>query len=163
MRQKKQQGNDPNASRSTCVDCRGAPDHHFLIGDAVAEEGQIMSTTMEAGDPAPLTTGEARSYQALKRWLEQYSTAKPTFQSGQRLTIKDQEAIKPFLPAPLWEYYFYPDMDMKIAPTGVYPTPKEWGAKVDTDFELKRTAHSLGLRVAVFRSLLSTRMIHRRE
>lgn len=52
--------------------------------------------------------------------------------------------MKPFLPTPLWEYYFYPDMDMEIAPTGVYPTPKDWGVKVDTNFELKEDGSLVG-------------------
>lgn len=47
--------------------------------------------------PSSLAAGE-RSYQALLNWLEEYRDAEPTFQPGQRLTVVDQEALKPFIP-----------------------------------------------------------------
>src|SRR5712691_2560198 len=65
--------------------------------------------------PAPQSpTGERRSYRALRDWLEQYRGTTPTFQPGQHLTAADQEALKPFIPQPAWEYFFYPEMDMEI-------------------------------------------------
>src|SRR5215475_8652315 len=73
---------------------------------------------------------EERSYPALLSWLEEYRDATPALQPGQHLTVADQDALKPFVPLPAWEFYFYPEMDMEIAPTGHYPPPQEWGEKV---------------------------------
>jgi hypothetical protein len=70
---------------------------------------------------------EEGSYQALLSWLEASRDATPAFQPGQHLIAADQDALKPFLPLPAWEFYFYPEMDMEIAPTGHYPPPKGWG------------------------------------
>lgn len=67
---------------------------------------------------------EERSYQALLSWLEEYRDATPAFQPGQHLTTADQDALKPFVPLPAREFYFYPEMDMEIAPTGHYPPPE---------------------------------------
>jgi hypothetical protein len=66
---------------------------------------------------------EERSYQALLNWLEEHRDATPAFQSGQHLSAADQDALKPFVPLSAWEFYFYPEMDMEIAPTGHYPPP----------------------------------------
>src|SRR5262245_42313150 len=70
---------------------------------------------------------EERSYQALLSWLEEYRDATPAFQPGRHLTAADQDALKPFVPLPAWEFYVYPEMDMEIAPTGHYPPPEGWG------------------------------------
>ena len=66
-----------------------------------------------------------RSYKAVREWLEKYRDAKPDFKPGEHLTIKDIERIKPFLPQPAWEFYFFDDMDMEIAETGKYPLPAD--------------------------------------
>ncbi len=71
-----------------------------------------------------------QSYQAMREWLEAGQEAEPTFQPGQRLTAADQEALKPFIPLPAWEYYFFPDMEMEITATGTYPAPDTWGDNV---------------------------------
>jgi len=142
--QEKQQGNGCNACRSTRAIVVTLLIVCSLAESAHVEEGRAETAPGGAAQVPSVTAGESRSYQALLRWLEQYRSAEPAFQPGQHLTAKDQEALKPFLPAPLWEYYVYPDMEMEIAPTGVYPTPKEWGEKVDTDFELKEDGSLLG-------------------
>lgn len=77
-----------------------------------------------------------RSYQAVRKWLEEYRDAKPDFKPGERLTIKDIDRIKPFLPQPAWEYYFFDDMDMEVAATGAYPPPADWGKNVATGYYL---------------------------
>src|SRR5581483_6623078 len=77
-----------------------------------------------------------RSYQAVRKWLEEYRDAKPNFKPGEHLTIKDIDRIKPFLPQPAWEYYFFHDMDMEIAATGAYPPPADWGKHMATDYYL---------------------------
>ncbi|NOT58332.1 MAG: DUF1329 domain-containing protein [Deltaproteobacteria bacterium] len=75
----------------------------------------------------PVHAESDRSYKAVRDWLEQYRDAKPDFTPGEHLTIKDIERIKPFLPQPAWEYYFFDDMDMEVAATGKYPPPADWG------------------------------------
>ena len=76
---------------------------------------------------SPVFAEPDRSYKAVRDWLEKYRDAKPDFKPGEHLTIKDIERIKPFLPQPAWEYYFFDDMDMEIAATGTYPPPADWG------------------------------------
>ena len=66
------------------------------------------SNSGDVSDRSRLTSAPEMSYQALLKWLEEYQDAKPTFQPGQRLTAADQEALKPFIPLPAWEFYFYP-------------------------------------------------------
>ena len=78
-----------------------------------------------------------QSYQAMLDWLEAGKNAEPTFQAGQRLTLADQEALKPFLPLSAWQYYLFPDMEMEITPTGTYPPPADWGKNVVPGVELK--------------------------
>jgi hypothetical protein len=91
----------------------------------LAEESALVSVT----PPAPLSLrGTGRSYQDLRRWLEQYQGATPLFQPGQWLTVRDQEALKPFLPIAAWEFYFYPEMAMEVVATQHYPLPAGWGA-----------------------------------
>jgi len=87
---------------------------------------------------------EERSYQALLSWLEEYRDAEPAFHSGQHLTAADQDALKPFVPLPAWEFYFYPEMDMEIAPTGHYPPPEEWGERVVAGYSLKEDGALVG-------------------
>jgi Protein of unknown function (DUF1329) len=77
-----------------------------------------------------------RSYKAVREWLEKYRDAKPDFKPGEHLTIKDIERIKPFLPQPAWEYYFFDDMDMEVAETGTYPPPADWGKNVTSGYYL---------------------------
>lgn len=77
-----------------------------------------------------------RSYKAVREWLEKYRDAKPDFKPGEHLTIKDIERIKPFLPQPAWEYYFFDDMDMEIAATGTYPPPADWGKNITSGYYL---------------------------
>lgn len=85
---------------------------------------------------------DGRSYEELLSWLEGSRTAEATFQPGQRLTLADQEKLKPFLPLPAWELFFYPDMVMEFAATGDYtPYPeyiqraKEVAGKIRLDEE----------------------------
>jgi hypothetical protein len=87
---------------------------------------------------------EERSYPALLSWLQEYRDATPAFQPGQHLTTADQEALKPFVPLPAWEFYFYPEMDMEIAPTGYYPPPEGWGASVVPGYALKEDGALVG-------------------
>lgn len=87
---------------------------------------------------------EERSYQALLSWLEEYRDAEPAFHSGQHLTAADQDALKPFIPLPAWEFYFYPEMDMEIAPTGHYPPPGGWEGRVVAGYSLKEDGALVG-------------------
>src|SRR5439155_1751114 len=95
---------------------------------------------------APLQSlaAEDRSYQALRRWLEEYRDATPAFQPGQHLTATDQDALTPFVPLPAREFYFYPEMDMEIAPTSHYPPPEGWGASVVPGYALKEDGALVG-------------------
>jgi len=87
-----------------------------LLTSPSLAEGLEESKAQDAKNgvpPAALSpTGEQRSYRALRDWLEQYRGTTPTFQPGQHLTAADQEALKPFIPQPAWEYFFYPERDM---------------------------------------------------
>jgi len=85
-----------------------------------------------------------RSYKAVRDWLEQYREVPPSFQPGERLTIKDVERLKPFLPQPAWEYYFFPDMEMEIAVSGKYPPPDDWGAKMVSGYYLDEQGALIG-------------------
>ncbi len=80
--------------------------------------------------PAAVHAAEDQSYQATVNWLEHYREAPPTFEPGQTLGLQDREALEPFLPQSVWEYYFFDDMEMEIAATGDYPPPPEWGKNV---------------------------------
>jgi hypothetical protein len=84
----------------------------------------------------PVLADADRSYQAVRAWLEQYRDAVPTFQAGERLTIKDIERLRPFMPQPSWEFYFFPDMEMEITAKGTYPPPEDWGKSMVTDYYL---------------------------
>lgn len=108
--------------------------------------GESKAEDAENGvPPAALSpTGELRSYRALRDWLEQYRDTTPTFQPGQRLTAADQEALKPFIPLPAREFFFYPEMDMEIAATGHYPSPPEWGKKVNPGYYLDEQGALIG-------------------
>src|SRR5215813_8267255 len=85
---------------------------------------------------SPSSATDERSYQAIRKWLEEYRTATPSFQPGEHLTNKDIERLRPFIPQPGWEYFFYPEMDMEIAATGHYPPPPEWGTKMKPGYYL---------------------------
>ena len=85
---------------------------------------------------SPVFAESDRSYKAVREWLEKYRDAKPDFKPGEHLTIKDIERIKPFLPQPAWEFYFFDDMDMEIAETGKYPPPADWGKHITKDYYL---------------------------
>jgi hypothetical protein len=87
---------------------------------------------------------EERSYQALLSWLEEYRDATPAFQPGRHLTTADQDALTPFVPLPAREFYFYPEMDMEIAPTGHYPPPEGWGASVVPGYALQEDGALVG-------------------
>jgi len=76
---------------------------------------------------------DPQSYQALVSWIEQNRSATPTFSPGQRLTEKDWEAIKPFIPQSAWEYYHFAGMDMEIDATHTYPFPPHWGQGLPAD------------------------------
>ncbi len=102
------------------------------------------SNSGDVSDRSRLTSLPEMSYQALLKWLEEYQDAKPTFQPGQRLTAADQEALKPFIPLPAWEFYFYPEMDMEIAATGTYPPPQDWGKNRDEEYDLKEDGSLVG-------------------
>jgi len=93
---------------------------------------------------------EERNYQALLSWLEEHRDATPAFQPGQHLTAGDQDALKPFVPLPAWEFYFYPEMDMEIAPTSHYPPPEGWGTKVAEGYSLKEDGALVGFTGAGF-------------
>jgi len=105
------------------------------------EDGSGVSETLPA---SPSLGGAGRSYQELRNWLEKYRDAEPIFQPGQRLTAKDQEALKPFIPISAWEYYFFPDMEMEIAPTGTYPPPEGWGENRVDGYYLKEDGSLIG-------------------
>jgi hypothetical protein len=102
----------------------------------------ILPVSLEVA-PESMAT-EDRSYHTLLSWLEEYRDATPAFQPGQHLTAADQNALKPFVPLPAWEFYFYPEMDMEIAPTGHYPPPEEWGAKVVPGYSLQEDGALVG-------------------
>ena len=94
---------------------------------------------------APLSmAAEDRSYQALRHWLEEYREASPSFQPGEHLTIKDVDRLRPFIPQPAWELFFYPEMDMEIAAAGHYPPPPEWGKKVQPGYYLDEQGSLVG-------------------
>jgi hypothetical protein len=96
-----------------------------------------LTLTLLIGFSVSSASAEAdRSYKAVRDWLEKYRDAKPDFKPGEHLTLKDIERIKPFLPQPAWEYYFFDDMDMEIAATGTYPPPADWGTKTTKDYYL---------------------------
>jgi hypothetical protein len=80
-----------------------------------------VSFLLTNGLTSPAFAEPDRSYQAVRKWLEQYRDAKPDFKPGEHITINDIEQVKPFLPQPAWEYYFFDEMDMEIAATGTYP------------------------------------------
>src|SRR5438876_6199760 len=68
---------------------------------------------------APLArAAEDQSYQAVRNWLEQYRAVPPSFQPGEHLTIKDVERLRPFIPQPGWELYFYLYMYIEMASRG---------------------------------------------
>jgi hypothetical protein len=94
--------------------------------------------------PHALTAEDHRSYQAIRRWLEEYRAASPSFQPGERLTVADVERLKPFIPRPAWEFYFFPDMDMEIAATGHYPPPPGWGTRVADGYYLDEQGALIG-------------------
>jgi len=86
-----------------------------------------MNLGWESGFTPRAYAADNMSYQALRNWIEQYRPVPPSFTPGQHLTGKDQEALKPFIPQSVWEYYFFDGLDMEIAATGQYPPPKDWG------------------------------------
>jgi hypothetical protein len=90
------------------------------------------------------SASEGQSYEALRHWLEQHRTAEPGFAAGQHLTLKDREALEPFIPQSAWEYYFFSDLDMEITPTGHYPPPPEWGKKVKEGYRLDEQGVLIG-------------------
>jgi hypothetical protein len=98
--------------------------------------GLAVSLLLGGGRYASVSADPDRSYQAVRKWLEEYRDTKPDFKPGEHLTIKDIERLKPFLPQPAWEYYFFNDMDMEIAATGTYPPPADWGKHVTTGYYL---------------------------
>ncbi len=92
----------------------------------------------------PSLAAPDRSYQAVRDWLEQYRHVSPAFQPGERLTFADIERLKPFIPQPAWEFYFFPDMEMEIAATGTYPPPPDWGKKVVSGYYLDEQGALIG-------------------
>ncbi len=96
----------------------------------------VTLTVMTRGWGSVSFAAEDQSYSAFTSWFEQHREAPPTFTPGQTLTLKDRKALEPFIPQPAWEYYFFDDMEMKIAETGHYPPPLEWGKNVPTDYHL---------------------------
>jgi hypothetical protein len=84
----------------------------------------------------PALADADRSYKAVRDWLEQYRAVPPSFQPGEKLTIKDVDRLRPFIPQPAWEFYFFPDMEMEIAATGTYPPPEDWGKNVSNGYYL---------------------------
>ncbi|MBI3801173.1 MAG: DUF1329 domain-containing protein [Deltaproteobacteria bacterium] len=85
-----------------------------------------------------------RSYKAVRDWLEQYREVAPSFQPGEHLTYKDIDRLRPFIPQPAWEYYFFPDMDMEIAATGKYPPPDTWGKNLASGYSLDEQGALIG-------------------
>ncbi|MEW6299324.1 MAG: outer membrane lipoprotein-sorting protein [Thermodesulfobacteriota bacterium] len=93
---------------------------------------------------APSLAAPDRSYQAVRDWLEQYRHVPPSFQPGEHLTFNDIERLKPFIPQPAWEFYFFPDMDMEIAATGTYPPPPDWGKNMVSGYYLDEQGALIG-------------------
>jgi len=94
---------------------------------------------------APLArAAEDQSYQAVRNWLEQYRAVPPSFQPGEHLTIKDVDRLRPFIPQPAWEFYFYPDMDIEVAATGTYPPPADWGKNMASGYYLDEQGALIG-------------------
>ncbi|MCS6926876.1 MAG: DUF1329 domain-containing protein, partial [Candidatus Binatia bacterium] len=93
---------------------------------------------------SPARAAADRSYQAVRDWLEQYRHASPAFQPGERLTFHDIERLKPFIPQPAWEFYFFPEMEMEVAATGTYPPPPEWGKNMVNGYYLDEQGALIG-------------------
>lgn len=107
-----------------------------------------MTTTRSPGDSrsirmkgllvvlllASCPVGEAaeahRSYEDLRRWIEQHRDATPSFAAKEVVGIGDRARIEAFLPISAWEYYFFDDLAMEIAETATYPLPPDWGRNV---------------------------------
>lgn len=87
---------------------------------------------------------EGQSYQALRNWIAEHRTATPAFRPGQTLTLKDRQALEPFIPQPAWAYYFFADMAMEIAETGHYPPPPDWGQNVQPGYHLDENGVLVG-------------------
>ena len=84
----------------------------------------------------PVLAETDRNYKAVRDWLEQYREVAPSFQPGEHLTYKDIDRLRPFIPQPAWEYYFFSDMDMEVAATGKYPPPDTWGKNMASGYYL---------------------------
>ncbi len=86
--------------------------------------------------PVPIFASEDRSYKTFLDRLETNRNAESPFAPGQHVTIKDRALLDPFLPKSVWEYYFFPDMDVEIAAPGNYPPPADWGKAVQPGYKL---------------------------
>ncbi len=97
-----------------------------------ARAARRLPAWLVAGSLALTTTTAAAAddhgYQALRDWIEHREVALPT--PGQHLGVKDRPALEGLIPRTAWGYYFFPDMDMEIAPTGSYAPPEGWGVNV---------------------------------
>src|SRR5947209_3543379 len=47
-------------------------------------------------------------------WLQKYAEAKPDFKTGDTLTVKDLERIRPFMPPGYFEQLNFPELKMEI-------------------------------------------------
>ena len=86
-------------------------------------------TTAGAGEPH-------RSYEELRRWIDDNRGAESAFSPGEKVGIGDRKRLESFIPISAWEYYLFDGMEMEIAETKSYPLPREWGKKTGPDYRL---------------------------
>ncbi len=110
----------------------------------------VLVLLLGVRSPLALAGEEDLSYQALRQWLERYRQAEPAFKPGQWLTLKDRKLLEPFIPRSAWRYYFFPDMQMEIAPTGHYPPPPDWGKRVKPGYYLDERGVLVGFTGGAF-------------
>jgi hypothetical protein len=78
-----------------------------------------------------------RSYDELRRWIEDNRGAESTFSPGAKVGIQDRERLEAFIPISAWGYYFFDGMDMEIDATKSYPLPERWGKNTDPNYRLE--------------------------
>ncbi|MEE8303816.1 MAG: hypothetical protein V3S24_15430 [Candidatus Tectomicrobia bacterium] len=118
------------------------PRDHLLRSWSLLVLAAFLLSSVPLGPLAQ--AAEDQSYQALRDWIEQHRTATPTFTPGQTLTLKDRQALEPFIPQTAWEYYFFDDMEMEIAETGQYPPPPDWGQNIQPGYSLDENGVLVG-------------------
>jgi hypothetical protein len=77
-----------------------------------------------------------RSYEELRRWIDERPEATPSFATNYVADIGDRRRIEPYLPISAWEYYFFDGLAMEITATAKYPLPPDWGRNVSSRGQL---------------------------